>query len=250
MRIAFALVLMGACLAVAAPKARPVHSTPGSSHAEEGWIDLMKPEVWKKVDPLWLIASEVKLDPEKANKLVAVKSDKGTIWVNGEKGRLPNLITKEQFGDCEIHIEYLLAKNSNAGVKFHEVYEIQFLDSYGKTDLTGSGNGGIYPRANLEKGGYLDKGVPPKVNASKPAGEWQTLDATWNSPRFDEKGEKTANAKVVKAVLNGQVIHENVELKTPTGGNWGKKENPKGSFMIQTDHGPTAIRNVRIKPLK
>jgi hypothetical protein len=169
--------------------------------------------------------------------------------VNGETGRLPNLITKEAFGDCEIHVEYMIAKGGNAGVKFHEVYEIQIYDSYGKKDLTGSDNGGIYPRAD-SKLGYLDKGIPPRVNASKPPGEWQTLDAIWKAPRFNDKGEKTASAVMVKATLNGQVIHDNVEVKTPTGGNWEKKETPTGSFMLQCDHGPTAWRNVRIKPIK
>ena len=72
----------------------------------------------------------------------------------------------------------------------------------------------------------------------------------WKSPRFDAKGEKVANAVVVKAVLNGQVIHEDQELKTPTGSNWNKKESPTGPFMLQADHGPVAFRNVRIRPEK
>ncbi len=73
--------------------------------------------------------NEVKLDPEKNTRLKAEKKEGGTTWLNGETGRVPNLITKEAFGDCEIHVEFMIAKNSNAGVKFHEVYEIQILDS-------------------------------------------------------------------------------------------------------------------------
>jgi hypothetical protein len=87
------------------------------------------------------------------------------------------------------------------------------------------------------------------VNAAKAAGEWQTLDVVWHSPRFNDKGEKVANAKIVKATLNGQVIHENQELKTPTGSNHTKKETAKGPFMLQADHGPVAFRNVKIRPL-
>lgn len=220
----------------------------GVAKADDGWIDLMKPDAWKMYDAAWIVTDEVKLDPEKNTRLKAEKKDGGKAWLNGEKGRLPNLITKQAFGDCEVHIEFLIAKNSNAGIKFHEIYEIQILDSYGKKDLDGTGMGGVYPRADTTKGGYLDKGIGPKVNASKPAGEWQTLDVIWKSPRFDAKGEKTASAMIVKATLNGQVIHENQEVKTPTGGNWMKKEIASGSFMLQSDHGPTAWRNVRIKP--
>lgn len=220
------------------------------------WIDLMKPDVWKKVDEKWIVSDEVKLAPDAKGKadvrLKAEKKDGGKVWVNGETGRLPNLITKEAFGDCEVHVEFLIAKGSNAGIKFHEVYEIQILDSFGsKKELTGSDMGGVYPRADLAKGsGYLDKGIPPKVNAAKAPGEWQALDVVWKAPRFDAKGEKTASAVLVKAVLNGEVIHENAEVKTPTGSNWGKKETAAGAFMLQTDHGPTAFRNVKIRALK
>jgi Domain of Unknown Function (DUF1080) len=251
MRPVLATTFVLSTLALAAPAEEPKRA---ASPGADGWIDLMKPDVWKKVDAKWITTDAVKLAPDAKGKddraLKAEKKDGGLIWVNGETGRLPNLITKDSFGDCEVHIEVLLAKGSNGGIKFHEVYEIQFLDSFGKTELTGSDMGGVYPRANLEKGGYLDKGIPPKVNASKAPGEWQTLDVVWKSPRFNDKGEKTADAMVVKAVLNGQVIHENQAVKTPTGGNWGKKEVASGAFMLQTDHGPTAWRNVKIKPAK
>ena len=220
----------------------------GESKAGEGWIDLLKTDVWKKVDAGWIMTDSVSLNSTKNTRLAATKKEGGTVWVNGENGRLPDLITKQEFGDCEVHVEFLIAKNSNSGIKFHAVYEIQILDSYGKKDLTGDGMGGIYPRADTSMGyKHIDNGIGPRVNASKPAGEWQTLDVVWKSPRVDAKGEKIANATVVKAVLNGEVIHENQELKTPTGANWSKKETATGPFMLQCDHGPVAWRNVRIR---
>lgn len=76
------------------------------------------------------------------------------------------------------------------------------------------------------------------------------LDVTWKAPRLDAKGEKSASAMILKATLNGEVIHENVEVKTPTGGNWMKNETATGPLMLQSDHGPTAWRNVRVKPAK
>jgi hypothetical protein len=249
MRIGVALVfamLAGSLVAAAEEPKKPA--------AGDGWTDLMKPDAWKRYDPKWVVADEVKLAPDLKGKadvrLKAEPKEGGKAWVNGETGRLPNLVTKEAFGDCEVHVEFLIAKNSNAGIKFQEVYEIQILDSFGKDKIDGTGMGGVYPRANLEKGGYLDRGIAPKVNAAKPPGEWNTLDVVWKSPRFDAKGEKIANAMIVKATLNGQVIHENQELKTPTGGNWMKKETANGSFMLQSDHGPTAWRDVRIKATK
>ncbi|MCE9567062.1 MAG: DUF1080 domain-containing protein [Planctomycetes bacterium] len=218
----------------------------------DGWIDLMKADAWKKMDPKWIITDEVKLNAEKTNRLAATAKEGGTIWVNADTGRLPDLYTKQNFGDCEVHVEFLIAKGSNAGIKLHGVYEVQILDTFGsKKKLSGDSMGGIYPRADASKGyKHIDDGIAPKVNAAKPAGEWQTLDVVWKSPRFNDKGEKTSDAMVVKATLNGELIHENQELKTPTGANWTLKETATGPFMLQADHGPVAFRNVKIKPAK
>lgn len=245
MRIGLAVVFLALSIA-----ACPAASRTERRQSPEGWTDLMKPDVWQRFDAAWIPTDAVKLSPEKGNQLVAEKKDGSTTWVNGPKGRLPNLVTKQAYGDCEVHIEFLIAKGSNSGIKLHAVYEVQILDSYGtKKELSGDSMGGIYPRADDSKGyKHIDSGIAPKVNAAKAPGEWQTLDVVWKSPRFDDKGEKTANAIVVKAVLNGRVIHENQELKTPTGANWNKKEFPKGPFMLQSDHGPVAFRNVKIKP--
>ena len=252
MRFVLVVAFGVSALALAAPADEPKKSA--AKLDKDGWIDLMTPDVWKKVDDKWIFTDAVKLAPDAKDRadraLRAEPKAGGTIWVNGKTGRLPNLITKDAFGDCEIHVEFLVAKGGNAGVKFHEVYEIAIQDSYGKKEVSGNDNGGVYPRANLEKGGYLDKGIPPKVNASKAPGEWQTLTAIWKSPRVNDKGEKTASAVIVKATLNGQVIHENQEVKTPTGGNWAKKEVATGALMLQCDHGPTAWRNVKIRPVK
>jgi hypothetical protein len=197
----------------------------------------------------WAWAKEVRLDPANPKKLVF---DSGSgILLNGEKGRATDLYTKEKYGDLEVHVEFLISKGSNSGVKFHGHYEIQIHDSYGKKgELTGDDCGGIYPRAELKpRYHHIDKGVPPKVNACKAPGEWQTLEATFLAPRFDKEGKKTTNAKIMKATLNGQLIHEDQELLTPTGNNYTKPEVPTGPLMLQGDHGPVAFRNVKVRPV-
>ena len=58
-----------------------------------------------------------------------------------------------------------------------------------------------------------------------------------------------ANARFVKVVFNGEVIHENAPVECPTGTAWRtKKEVARGPLMLQGDHGPVAFRNVRIRP--
>src|SRR6266403_1187933 len=96
----------------------------------------------------WFATDSVGLDPQNPRRLFA-KEAKGNIWVNGLKGRTNDLYTAQKFGDAFVHLEFVMAKGSNSGIKFHGHYEIQICDSFGKSDdkLEGEDCGGVYPRA-------------------------------------------------------------------------------------------------------
>lgn len=207
-------------------------------------------DAWKLPHGDWTEVAGVELDPKNARKLLA-KEGKG-VWYNGPKGRAANLFTKQKFADLEVHLEFNIPKGSNSGIKFHGHYEIQIYDSFGKKEVSGDDCGGIYPRAEVKNGKYthIDHGVPPKVNACKAPGEWQTLDVIFLAPKFDKDGKKIKNAMIAKAVLNGQVIHEKQELLTPTGDRYKNAEMREGPIMLQADHGPVAFRNMRVKPIE
>jgi Domain of Unknown Function (DUF1080) len=219
---------------------------------EPSWITLSGDnwrELWRQPAGDWFMAGSVGLDPRNPRRLAA-GAGKG-ILVNGRTGRTENLITRQKFGDLEAHVEFLIPRRSNSGVKFEGLYEIQIFDSWGVRTPTADDCGGIYPRAEMEPTyHHIDKGVPPRINAARLPGEWQTLDVIFRAPRFDADGKKVANARFVKVVLNGQVIHENVEQKTPTGHAWHDKEIPAGPLLLQADHGPVAFRAVRVRPLR
>jgi hypothetical protein len=218
---------------------------------DKGWIDLSAegPGAWNKPAREWVSAGDAVLDPKDPRRLLP-RAGKGVL-VNGPEGRARDLVTKRAFGDLAAHVEFVIPKGSNSGVKLMGLYEVQIFDSHGKKkDLTGSDCGGIYPRAELKpRYHHIDEGVPPRVNAARPAGGWQTLDLVFRAPRFDDEGKKVANARFVKVVLNGVVIHEDVEVKTPTGHAWHDKEVARGPLLLQGDHGPVAFRNVRVRPL-
>jgi hypothetical protein len=221
--------------------------------AEGGWIDLSSDararEGWRKIPPGWVIAGGVELNPKNPRRLVSRPGN--GVLLNGPKGRAPNLVTRQKFTDVEVHLEFCIAQRSNSGVKLMGLYEIQIVDSHGKKKLSGDSCGGIYPRAE-ERPRYhhIDEGVAPRSNAALPAGKWQTLDILFQAPRFKE-GKKVANARFVKVTLNGKVVHEDVEVKYPTGAAWRlRKEVAEGPLLLQGDHGPVAFRNVRIRPFK
>ncbi len=192
----------------------------------------------------WKTVGEVSKDPANEKKLVW-KEGAG-VAVNGEKGRTKDLVTKAEFGDVQIHAEFMVPKGSNSGMYLMGRYELQVYDSFGveKDQYPGIECGGIYPR-------WIDgknvEGHSPRVNASKAPGEWQTFDITFRAPKFDAAGKKFANACFVKVVHNGQIIHENVELTGPTRGG-ATPEKSTGPLRIQGDHGPVAYRNLWVLP--
>jgi len=201
---------------------------------------------WRSDTGQWQIVGDVFMKPDN-NKLLSIKPGTGVI-VNGATGRTSNLFSKAQFGDVKAHIEFMVPKGSNSGVYFNGRYEIQVLDSWGVKKLKHGDCGGIYQRWDdkREPKGY--EGYPPRINASRPPGQWQVFDVIFRAPRFNRRGQKVANARFEKVVHNGIVVHADVEVSGPTRASAYNDEKPTGPLMLQGDHGPVAYRNIRIEP--
>ena len=201
---------------------------------------------WRGNTGQWEIVGDTFTNPGNA-KLLSSKPGSGVI-LNGPTGRTRNIVSKAEFGDVRAHIEFMVPKGSNSGVYFMGRYEIQVFDSWGVDKPTHSDCGGIYQRwdDNRNPKGY--EGHPPRVNASRPPGQWQTFDAIFRAPRFDKDGRKIANARFEKIVHNGIVVHEDLELTGPTRAGTYNDEKPTGPLMLQGDHGPVAYRNIRLEP--
>lgn len=216
-----------------------------------GWADLITPgggvSRFRAPTGRWAEVGHVELSPSDRAHL-APTAGRGVL-VNDPPGRTANLITKDEYADVEVHLEFLVPAKSNSGIKLMGLYEIQIHDSHGVETPTGSDNGGVYPRAKLlPTYRHIDEGIAPLVNASKPAGEWQELDITFQAPRFDAGGKKVKNARFERVVLNGQVIHRELDVEYPTGHAWDMKpELPRGPIFLQADHGPVAFRSLRVK---
>jgi hypothetical protein len=202
---------------------------------------------WRTPTGAWMVAKAVSLDPGDPTKF-AITSGTGTL-VNGPKAKTTDLVTEAEFGDAQIHIEFCISKHSNSGIYLMGRYELQVFDSFGveKDQYPGIECGGIYPRWINEQN---VEGHSPRVNASNPPGKWQTFDITFRAPRFDASGKKIANAKLVKVVHNGKLIHENLELNGPTRGGVPEQEGAVGPLRFQGDHGPVAYRNLKVRPLE
>ena len=221
------------------------------AHADE--TDLFSGKdlsAWKEPLGAWSIVDAVALNAADPKSFTTQPGEGVTL--SGAAGKSTDIISKTEHGDAEIHVEFTVPKNSNSGVYMQGRYEVQVFDSFGKAEITKQDCGAIYQRWDEARGkgkeGY--EGHAPKVNASKAPGEWQSFDITFRAPRFDASGKKIENAKFIKVVHNGQVIHKNVEMTGSTRGSKFSDEVAMGPIVIQGDHGPVAYRSLKIVPLK
>lgn len=157
------------------------------------------------------------------------------------------ITTKQQFGDCQLHIEWRTPDvvkgegqgRGNSGIFLMGRYELQVLDSYNNKTYSNGQAGSIY------------KQLVPLVNVSRGPGEWQTYDVVFTAPRFSEKGILQSQARIT-VFHNGVLIQNNAAI-------WGGTEyigianyTPhagKEPISLQ-DHGDAvSFRNIWIRPL-
>jgi hypothetical protein len=165
----------------------------------------------------------------------------GQELINDTKGhgQSLDLYSTATFGDAVITLDVMVPEKSNSGIYLMGEYEVQVLDSFGKDANPGPGDMGAIYGAQ-----------PPKNPTYRKPGEWSHYEIHWQAPRFDAEGKKAANAKFLKVILNGKVIHENLEMAKPTPGGVDGKEKAQGPLMFQGNHGPVSYRNIRVRPLE
>ena len=164
-----------------------------------------------------------------------------------KSGSVGDLLSKEQFGNFELALDWNLSTGGNAGIfyrgteEYDHIYwsapEYQLLDDANHPD----------GKSRLTSAGAAYALYPPPAGVVKPAGQWNATLIVVNGNR-------------VQHWLNGQKLLE-YELGSP---DWEAKvkaskfvEYPKygratrGYIGIQGDHdGMLSIRNVRIRELK
>lgn len=210
-------------------------------------ISLDNLDAFRDAGKNWVIAGDAVADYNKQHDLRAVKGQ-GVIVNNFSRNNQMHLITKEEFGDIEVDLEFMMAKNSNSGVYLQGRYEIQLLDSWMKTDPTSSDAGAVYSRWTADKGSF--EGTAPVMNVAKAPGLWQHLTIKFRAPQFNEKGEKIKNARFESVYLNGVLVQQEVDVTGGTASNiFPQDEVAKGPLVLQGDHGPVAFRNIKYRKI-
>lgn len=127
-------------------------------------------------------------------------------------GKSPFAESKQEFGDCQLHLQFMTPSGDrdqgqfrgNSGIYFMGLYEVQILDTFENKTYADGQCGAIYRQH------------PPLVNACRPAGQWQTYDIAFTAPRFD--GDRLVSPAYVTAFLNGVLVQNHSKLIGPTDG--------------------------------
>jgi hypothetical protein len=154
--------------------------------------------------------------------------------------------TKEEFGDCQLHVEWAAPKNvkgdsqgrGNSGIFLMGLCEVQVLDNYNNPTYADGFAASVY-------------GVnPPLANALHPPGEYQVIDIIFRRPIY--KSGKVVDPGYVTVFCNGVLVQDHTPLEGPTGHLRRPVPRPypeKGPLKLQ-DHGnPVRFRNIWYRPL-
>jgi hypothetical protein len=136
--------------------------------------------------------------------------------------------SEQHVGGGTLDVEFLIPKSAAAGIYLMGEYAIKIADG-------------------PVKEGADETGVAARVNAARRAGDWQRLVAEYRAPRF-EAAQKVANFRIVHLTLNGQVLHEHLELAAPSPAGLTGREAAVGPVLLQGTTGPIAIRSIRFTP--
>ncbi len=136
-----------------------------------------------------------------------------------------DLVTVRKFWNFSLHVEYKfpVAQRSNNGIGLRGRYEFQIAADPG-TPPGLHGTGAIYTR------------ILPRVNAAKPAGEWNTVDIRMVG-------------REVTAVLNGQTLYKRAVIVGLNGIAIDPFEGRPGPIELQGDETATEFRNIVLVPL-
>lgn len=161
-----------------------------------------------------------------------------------EKGA-GDILTRQYFGDCQLHVEFKSPKPSgdgqgrgNSGVFLQGMYEVQVLDGDNNPTYVNGMVGSIY------------KQQAPLADSYTKNGEWQVFDIFWKAPRFTTGG-KLESPAMITVLLNGVLIQNNYVLEGTTEWIGFPKYNAHGRLplMLQNHGDPVAYRNIWIRDL-
>lgn len=233
-----------------APKAVP---SPPKFEGGDRWISLFGGRdlsQWKHYD-VTIPPNMLYLDHRAASEGPVDYTMSGARWkvIDGAVIARPgygDIITRQNFTNYKLRFDYYIPEypdwvsgewRGNSGVYLNGSWEISLLDTYGQ-QASDRSNGAFY------------RFKAPEVEASKPAGQWQTMEVEFMDG-------------VATVTLNGKVIHNQVKLEKPTfmgfpaGQQWPDDSFPayygtvtEGPIRLQAENSEVRFANIALQRLR
>jgi hypothetical protein len=193
--------------------------------------------------------------PVPADAVVLFKGDDLSSWQES-KWRVADgeivagegsLVSKQDFGDLQLHVEWLAPADfkgpwhdrGNNGVLLMGLFEIQIFDSHSEP---------IYPDGQAAA---IYGQTPPRVNVTRPPGQWQSFDIVFTAPRFE--GERLLAPARATIFHNGVLVHleqeihgETRHLALPEY----RRKTRRGPLVLHGHNCPVRFRNIWVRPLE
>jgi hypothetical protein len=203
--------------------------TPGGGAAPLQWTGVRAPVIADKDDGSWQEGKPIELfNGKDLTGWMPLNPGAEMKW-SYQDGILRNappttdLISQQKFWNFKLHVDFRIVEHSNSGIGLRGRYEIQILEDYGKPPNT-HGAAALYSR------------IAPSVNASKPAGVWQSYDIR-------------LVGRTLTVVHNGVKVLDKVEVEGLTAIANNCDEAEPGPFIIQGDHSYVEIKSFLVTPL-
>ncbi len=203
--------------------------TPGSTAEPVKWTGVRAPVIADKDDGSWKEGKPIELFNGKdlsGWKALNPAAEMKWSYKDGILRNAPpttDLVSEQKFWNFKLHVDFRIVEHSNSGIGLRGRYEIQILEDYGKPP-------------NSHSAGALYSRIPPSVNASKPAGEWQSYDIR-------------LVGRTLSVIHNGIKVLDNVQVDGLTAIANNSDEGEPGPFIIQGDHSYVEIKSFLVTPL-
>ncbi len=228
----------------------PIHAQVGVGAKAPKKAEVFFDGTRKMLDEKWTYWKGPRLAASLPIKWTIVKDpvDKGTVLngndptAAGGKYGTADIVTKKDFRDFRLHIEFLIVKpGGNSGVYLQNRYEIQVLDG----DSTSHGMAAVI---NETESPY---------DAYNGLGKWNAYDIVFRAARF-ENGKLTEKA-MLSMYFNGRQVYTNQPIQQVwggansgiDGGNDGGKgiTDVPGGLKLQAEGHDVLFRNIWIEEL-
>ena len=185
------------------------------------------------------------------------------VFSSKEGWGLGNVQTRQEFGDCQLHIEYMhpadtksiggnpqMRGNSGVFLMGNDYgYEVQVLESFFTSKELEGKEGFVQNYADGQAGSVYAEN-PPMVNPQRKPGEWQVYDIVFHQPVW--KDDALVHQGSITVFFNGVLVQDHWEMEGQTTHCRRRPLKPhpaKGPLTLQ-DHGCLVnFRNIWIREI-